>query len=198
MSILHHVISILHEKKLVILRLFMRKWHHPQSRGYSCVEKKYLSCGRSCGNHINLNLVEILAIKKNCSISHSFMHIEPSMCHVLSTWGSEHDLCKGNSRYRQSSQKNATRHHCCSTVLGPAAAALVSSSSRWGRRRRRSSSLSRWLTTPRNNIAGGPAAADSNDCTIATTTNEVGENAAVRGPSAWHCRKTTRPCPRAS
>jgi hypothetical protein len=65
----------LRRKKIFILRLFMRKWHNPQSRGYSCVEKKYLSRGCSCGNDINLSLAEILAMKKNCSISRSFMQI---------------------------------------------------------------------------------------------------------------------------
>ena len=49
----------------------MRKWHNPQSRGYSCVEKK-ISRVRSCGNDINLSLAEFLAMKKNCSISRLF------------------------------------------------------------------------------------------------------------------------------
>ena len=49
----------------------MRKWHNLQSRGYSCVEKK-ISRVRSCGNDINLSLAEILAMKKNCSISRLF------------------------------------------------------------------------------------------------------------------------------
>ena len=41
----------------------MRKWHNPQSRGYSRVEKN-LSRIRSCGNDINLSLAEILMMKK--------------------------------------------------------------------------------------------------------------------------------------
>jgi hypothetical protein len=51
----------LRRKKIFITRLFMRKWHNPQSRGYSCEEKKYLSCVCSCGNGTIRSLADILA-----------------------------------------------------------------------------------------------------------------------------------------